>query len=276
MTSKDILSHFRFEDVGSRIEDLETPVPVIDIGIVDPQPDALAGALRHRRHRQSPAHQDAQAGASGQGAAGAGCGRHHRAKARRGRGHGSGRHRRHAADLQRGGRPQARAARATGAAHQHLGGDRQRRRRRRARPRRRNGRTQNRRAGRMRHRCQPQRRANAGGCGGAGTAGRRDPRPRLWRTDDLSQAGMRNECSTFLAEARDLAARAGLETRTIVDRRLARYVERRGPGGGSSSIASAPTSISTDRWPNAAPAASTTARFPCWRRWSAGRPRSAP
>ena len=34
MTSKDILSHFRFEDVGSRIEELETPVPVIDIGIV--------------------------------------------------------------------------------------------------------------------------------------------------------------------------------------------------------------------------------------------------
>ena len=31
----DILKHFEFEDVGSRIEDLETPVPVIDIDIVE-------------------------------------------------------------------------------------------------------------------------------------------------------------------------------------------------------------------------------------------------
>ena len=31
----DILKHFQFEDVGHRIEDLETPVPVIDIGIVE-------------------------------------------------------------------------------------------------------------------------------------------------------------------------------------------------------------------------------------------------
>jgi D-serine deaminase-like pyridoxal phosphate-dependent protein len=31
----DILSHFRFEDVGRRIEDLETPVPVIDIAIAE-------------------------------------------------------------------------------------------------------------------------------------------------------------------------------------------------------------------------------------------------
>jgi D-serine deaminase-like pyridoxal phosphate-dependent protein len=30
----DILKHFTFEDVGSRLEDLETPVPVIDIDIV--------------------------------------------------------------------------------------------------------------------------------------------------------------------------------------------------------------------------------------------------
>ncbi len=30
----DILSHFQFEDVGSRLEDLETPVPVIDIDVV--------------------------------------------------------------------------------------------------------------------------------------------------------------------------------------------------------------------------------------------------
>jgi D-serine deaminase-like pyridoxal phosphate-dependent protein len=30
----DILRHFQFEDVGSRIEDLETPVPLIDIDIV--------------------------------------------------------------------------------------------------------------------------------------------------------------------------------------------------------------------------------------------------
>lgn len=35
MASRDILKHFRFEDVGRRIEDLETPVPVIDIGIVE-------------------------------------------------------------------------------------------------------------------------------------------------------------------------------------------------------------------------------------------------
>ncbi len=31
----DILKHFEFEDVGSRIEDLETPVPIIDIDIVE-------------------------------------------------------------------------------------------------------------------------------------------------------------------------------------------------------------------------------------------------
>lgn len=31
----DILSHFQFEDAGRRLEDLETPVPVIDIGIVE-------------------------------------------------------------------------------------------------------------------------------------------------------------------------------------------------------------------------------------------------
>lgn len=31
----DILNHFQFEDVGTRLEDLETPVPVIDIGIVE-------------------------------------------------------------------------------------------------------------------------------------------------------------------------------------------------------------------------------------------------
>ena len=30
-----ILDHFTFENVGSRIEDLETPVPLIDIGIVE-------------------------------------------------------------------------------------------------------------------------------------------------------------------------------------------------------------------------------------------------
>ena len=31
----DILKHFQFEDVGSRLEDLETPVPVIDIDVVE-------------------------------------------------------------------------------------------------------------------------------------------------------------------------------------------------------------------------------------------------
>lgn len=31
----DILRHFQFEDVGKRIEDLETPVPVIDIDVVE-------------------------------------------------------------------------------------------------------------------------------------------------------------------------------------------------------------------------------------------------
>jgi D-serine deaminase-like pyridoxal phosphate-dependent protein len=31
----DILKHFTFEDVGSRLEDLETPVPVIDIEVVE-------------------------------------------------------------------------------------------------------------------------------------------------------------------------------------------------------------------------------------------------
>ena len=31
----DILKHFQFEDVGNRIEDLETPVPIIDIAIVE-------------------------------------------------------------------------------------------------------------------------------------------------------------------------------------------------------------------------------------------------
>ena len=31
----DILKHFQFENVGSRIEDLETPVPIIDIDIVE-------------------------------------------------------------------------------------------------------------------------------------------------------------------------------------------------------------------------------------------------
>jgi D-serine deaminase-like pyridoxal phosphate-dependent protein len=35
MSSKDITSFFRFEPVGKRIEDLETPVPVIDIDVVD-------------------------------------------------------------------------------------------------------------------------------------------------------------------------------------------------------------------------------------------------
>jgi D-serine deaminase-like pyridoxal phosphate-dependent protein len=31
----DILKHFQFEDVGHRIEDLETPVPIIDIAVVE-------------------------------------------------------------------------------------------------------------------------------------------------------------------------------------------------------------------------------------------------
>ena len=31
----DILNHFQFEEAGSRLEDLETPVPVIDIGVVE-------------------------------------------------------------------------------------------------------------------------------------------------------------------------------------------------------------------------------------------------
>ena len=31
----DILKHFQFEDAGRRLEDLETPVPVIDIDIVE-------------------------------------------------------------------------------------------------------------------------------------------------------------------------------------------------------------------------------------------------
>ena len=31
----DILKHFQFEDVGTRLEDLETPVPVIDIDVVE-------------------------------------------------------------------------------------------------------------------------------------------------------------------------------------------------------------------------------------------------
>ena len=31
----DVLNHFQFEDVGRRIEDLETPVPIIDIDIVE-------------------------------------------------------------------------------------------------------------------------------------------------------------------------------------------------------------------------------------------------
>ncbi len=35
MSSKDITSFFRFEPVGKRIEDLETPVPIIDIDVVD-------------------------------------------------------------------------------------------------------------------------------------------------------------------------------------------------------------------------------------------------
>ncbi|WP_119387826.1 alanine racemase [Taklimakanibacter lacteus] len=35
MSSKDITSFFRFEPVGKRIEELETPVPVIDIDVVD-------------------------------------------------------------------------------------------------------------------------------------------------------------------------------------------------------------------------------------------------
>jgi D-serine deaminase-like pyridoxal phosphate-dependent protein len=30
-----ILDHFNFENVGSRIEDLETPVPLVDIGVVE-------------------------------------------------------------------------------------------------------------------------------------------------------------------------------------------------------------------------------------------------
>jgi D-serine deaminase-like pyridoxal phosphate-dependent protein len=35
MSSKDITSFFRFEPVGKRLEDLETPVPIIDIDVVD-------------------------------------------------------------------------------------------------------------------------------------------------------------------------------------------------------------------------------------------------
>ena len=35
MSSKDITSYFRFEPEAKRIEDLETPVPVIDIGVVE-------------------------------------------------------------------------------------------------------------------------------------------------------------------------------------------------------------------------------------------------
>jgi D-serine deaminase-like pyridoxal phosphate-dependent protein len=35
MKPKDIAEYFAFEDVGSRIEDLETPVPVIDLDVVD-------------------------------------------------------------------------------------------------------------------------------------------------------------------------------------------------------------------------------------------------
>lgn len=35
MSSKDITSFFRFEPVGKRIEDLETPTPIIDIDVVD-------------------------------------------------------------------------------------------------------------------------------------------------------------------------------------------------------------------------------------------------
>lgn len=35
MSSKDITSFFRFEPVGKKIEDLETPTPVIDIDVVD-------------------------------------------------------------------------------------------------------------------------------------------------------------------------------------------------------------------------------------------------
>ena len=31
----DILKHFTFEDAGRRLEDLETPVPVIDIDVVE-------------------------------------------------------------------------------------------------------------------------------------------------------------------------------------------------------------------------------------------------
>ena len=34
MSKADILRHFRFEDVGRRLDDLETPVPVIDVGVV--------------------------------------------------------------------------------------------------------------------------------------------------------------------------------------------------------------------------------------------------
>jgi D-serine deaminase-like pyridoxal phosphate-dependent protein len=35
MSSRDITSYFRFEPAGKRIEDLETPVPIIDIDVVD-------------------------------------------------------------------------------------------------------------------------------------------------------------------------------------------------------------------------------------------------
>ena len=35
MSSKDIASFFRFEPTAKRIEDLETPTPIIDIDVVD-------------------------------------------------------------------------------------------------------------------------------------------------------------------------------------------------------------------------------------------------
>ena len=39
---------FQFRPVGRRLEDLETPVPVIDLDVVERQPRPVAGALRRR------------------------------------------------------------------------------------------------------------------------------------------------------------------------------------------------------------------------------------
>ena len=60
MSSKDITSFLEFEPVGKSIQELETPVPVIDIDVVERNLKRWQERCDRARHRQPPAYQDPQ------------------------------------------------------------------------------------------------------------------------------------------------------------------------------------------------------------------------